>query len=204
MPGAMPDAHALRGGAPPAPRSELWWFEPRWSRLPRASEATAFLRRPGFWLRALVAPGCGFLLLLLALERWVPQFEADGRELLPMTLGVVVMLPAALWLVARAPELIVINRHGIHHGRRWYAPAALRRWVLDLREPARPSLWIELEPASPRPLPWLLRRLAPPAKPQRKLTLGVSRKVGPGALAASLRHLFPRAPCEVLEPTTQR
>jgi hypothetical protein len=166
-----------------SPKS-LWWFEPRWSYVPRVKGEMSFLFLVQFkmWLRVLVEVILLTALLAYYVKREIPDLDFDWAGNLAFVIGAFILaLGGFVALSFILPPIVAIKSAGVtrQEGQHaiWRRRADIRRITIDVTDPSRPLLKIE-------------------AAGKKPFESGISAKVSTAELTAFLRSIFPELSVE--------
>ena len=154
-------------------KSSLWWFEPRWSYLPRVKRETAFVFRLVFWLR-IIAASLGLAAVALFFARnAAPDLEFNWTRAFLFAVGLPgLSLVSFTWLLRWIPPTISINRHGVCRDKYWKRRSDICKLRVDAVDRSRPVLIVE-------------------TASQHPLVVGIGPGILPVKLLALLREFFP-------------
>ena len=157
-------------------QDSIWWWEPRWSFVPRIRQEMAGLLQVKLWLRILIFSAVIIFVLALLLHWAVPGLEFDWpKAFLLSVLAGLGGLGAIIGLLLLLPPMISVNRRGISRQQgqsvHWRRRAEIRRIAVVTTTPGKPLLWVE---TSGQPF-----------------EAGIASQIVPSDLAAFLKRSFP-------------
>lgn len=174
------------------PQTEIWWFEPRWSREPEIKRVTDFVVHWRFWILCVLLPYLCYAALILLISSKVPEVKSDLPQLLFYRPFAIVFLVLFLrygfiWI----PQMVAINSKGIFYAGKWIARDQIAALRVEMPDPARSYLCIRKTPASTQPANRWLAKLTKANPLGNDAQIGISEKIAVPELIEFIRNQLP-------------